>query len=131
MAEDRATMRSWRAELPDHCPHRDRDGLICASCASATIERLQREVVTLQSERDQLRGLVARWRTEAASEQRVSFCADDLEAILTAAGASTAASPAPQGQPAKEPEPCADCGRLEREHPVTEGDTLCKVWMPF
>jgi hypothetical protein len=29
-----------------------------------------------------LRALVAKWRAEAAEEQRVSFCADELEAAL-------------------------------------------------
>ena len=29
-----------------------------------------------------LRALVERWRAEATAEQRVSFCADDLAALL-------------------------------------------------
>ena len=37
--------------------------------------------------RDDLRALVVRWRTEAADEQRVSFCADELDAILVRQGA--------------------------------------------
>jgi hypothetical protein len=41
----------------------------------------------------QLRKLSQQWRDAAAAEQRVSFCADDLDAVLAALGGEPPASP--------------------------------------
>jgi hypothetical protein len=70
-------------------------------------DELVADLAVLRQRETQIRALVKAWRTDAAGEQRVSFCADDLEDTLEDA--------------ARQSPPSLSEGQDLREHLDTKG----------
>lgn len=75
-------LRANRYEVHGDCCNDTDEAVPCGSAVCKIeyeAELLLREALTVLH---QISALVPKWRSEAASEQRVSFCADELEAVL-------------------------------------------------
>jgi hypothetical protein len=56
--------------LPNHCPHRDRDGLVCMTCAYARIDELSASLEREKAEKEQWRALAEAHRQDSEDVDR-------------------------------------------------------------